>query len=256
MADPRETEVEEEVEETAPETEIEEEEVETEAEGDEPEADAETEAEAEPETERETETQVRTEKPPSRAQRRIQALSEEVRELRKRVEAPPEQRPDPNAIAEMQRREQEEDERVVLSGDPGAIARHFSTKSERRMQGQLNTVIGAVVDSADRTEFRTACAENPSMAAVKDEVERRLQTARAQGLNPKREALAFYILGERMATRGKTAKTRQERRAATETDRQRGRSGTARSDVVAERRRGGKDSQTERAKRLDESGML
>ena len=254
MAPDRQPEEAEEAAETAEiETEQEVEEVETEEAVEETEAEEEAEAEAETETD-EVEAEA-PEKPVSRAQRRIQALSEEVRELRKRVEAPPQQRPDPAAEAERVRREQEEDERVRLSGDPDLIARHAVGKVERRLSAQFNGVVSHVLDRSDKTDFLALCASNAAVAAVADAVEKQLVQSRAQGLNPTREALAKYIIGERIMSRAKGAKTRQEKTAAQGRERQRAKPGASRSDVNSSGRPK-RDSQAERAKRLDESGML
>ena len=255
MAEARETEDEEVVETAETEQETETEEVATEETVDETETEEETEAEAEAETETEEVEEEPPAKPISRAQRRIQALSEAVHELRKRVDAPPQRQPDPNAEAEARRREAEEDERVRLSGDPDLIARHAVGKVERKLSAQFSSVVSHVVDRSDKTDFQALCASNPAVAAVADAVEKQLVQSRAQGLNPTREALAKYILGERLLNRAKGAKTRQQRHADTEVRRQAARPGSSRSDVSSSGRRK-KDSHEERAKRLDESGML
>lgn len=232
-------------------------------EGDEPDADAETD-EPDGEADGDEAEDDADDPPPQKPSRganlreRAKRAEREARELRERferLESTVAQRPDPNAAAEAARREAEEDERIVLSGDSGAIARHFAGKSEKRVTGQLNQVVGHVLDQADRTEFRAMCAENPALKAVADEVEKQLVKSRAQGLNPKREALAKYILGERLLERAKGAKTRQEKRAGTERQRQQARPGSGRSDVNSSGRRRG-DSKEARAKRLDESGLL
>lgn len=255
MAQARETDEVEDVEETvetAEETETEE--VETEETVEETETEEETEAEAEEEAE-ETAAPV---KPQSRAARRIQSLNERLAKAERDLEEV-RRRPapvDPNAAAEQARRDAEEDERVILSGDAGAIARHFAQKSEKRVEAKLGAVVNHVVDAADKTEFRALCAEKPSLASVRDEVEEELAKSRAQGLNPKREYLAYIILGRRIASREKGARTRQEKRAGEERRRQQSRPGSARSDVSRQPSRGGSSEHEKRAKRLDESGLL
>jgi hypothetical protein len=254
MAPDRQPEEAEEAEETAEiETEQEVEEVDPEEIAEE--ADPEEEAEAEAETETEEVEAEPPAKPASRAQRRIQALSEEVRELRKKVEAPPQRQPDPAAEAERARREREEDEQVKLSGDPDLIARHAVGKVEKRLSAQFNSVVHHVVDRADKTDFAALCAENPAVKAVAPDVEKQLVISRSQGLNPTREALAKFLIGERVLSRAKGAKTRQEKVAAQGRQRQQAKPGSARSDVNSSGRRK-QDSQEERARRLDESGQL
>lgn len=179
---------------------------------------------------------------------------DELRERVERLERAP-QRPDPAAEAERKRREAEEDERIRLSGDPDLIANHAVSKVEKRLSAQFNGVVHHVVDRADKTDFQALCADNPAVKAVAADVEKQLVQSRAQGLNPTREALAKYIIGERVLSRSKGAKSRQEKRAAGERQRQQARPGSRRSDVNSSGR-SGKDTQAERARRLDESGQM
>jgi hypothetical protein len=188
---------------------------------------------------------------------RAQRAEREAAELRQRVEAL-ERRPapaDPAAAERQAAAEREAEERILLTQDPAQIAKFYSDRSERKSEQKLNQVIHHVVDTSDRTSFQGMCAANPLYASIADEVEKRLAVVRQQGMNPQRIALAHLILGERVAARGKGAKTRQERQAAGEQERQRGRSSTARSDVAG----GGRprqDTHAARAKRLDESGLM
>lgn len=241
--------------ETEQETEVEDVDLEEAAEEAEPEEDVEAEAEGETE---EVEAEERPQ--PSRGaalRERAKRAEREASELRERVErlerAP--QRPDPAAEAERKRREAEEDERIRLSGDPDLIANHAVSKVEKRLSAQFNGVVHHVVDRADKTDFQALCADNPAVKAVAADVEKQLVQSRAQGLNPTREALAKYIIGERVLSRSKGAKSRQEKRAAGERQRQQARPGSRRSDVNSSGR-SGKDTQAERARRLDESGQM
>jgi hypothetical protein len=195
-------------------------------------------------------------KPASRAQRRIQSLTERL-EQAERALAEMRQRPalvDPAASRAAEERERQAEEQVLLTGDPGQIAKFYADRAQRQADAKLNTVLGHVVDTSDRTTFQTLCSSNPVYASVADEVERRLADARAKGANPQRLALAHLILGERVANRTKGAKTRQEWRAAIERRRQSVRPGGGRSDVNPQRRR--QDTHEARAKRLDESGQM
>lgn len=195
-------------------------------------------------------------KPASRAQRRIQSLTERLEKAEREL-AEVRQRPapvDPAVARAAEERERQAEEHVLLTGDPGQIAKFYADRAQRQADAKLNTVLGHVVDTSDRTTFQTLCSSNPVYASISDEVEKRLADARRQGANPQRLALAHLILGERVANRTKGAKTRQERRAATERQRQAAKPGGARSDVAATRRK--QDSQEARAKRLDESGLM
>ena len=247
-ADPEETEAETETEEGN-----EPEEVEAEAEeGTEPETEVEAEAEAETEDEPEP-----APKPLSRAARRIQSLDErlkkterELQEARRRPAAP-----DPNAIAEQQRREREDEEAVLLTSDSGKIAKFYADRATRQADQKFNGLAAHLLDTSDKTTFQTLVNSNPTYAQVAEEVEERLANARSQGMNPQRIAIAHLILGERVAKRAKPAATRQRKQAAVVNGRQVGRPGNARSDVTTGRRPSG-DTQTKRATRLDESGLL
>lgn len=179
-------------------------------------------------------------------------LRERLEKLERQQQQP---RIDPAAEAERKRREAEEDERIRLSGDPDLIANHAVSKVEKRLSAQFNGVVHHVVDRADKTDFQALCADNPAVKAVAADVEKQLVQSRAQGLNPTREALAKYIIGERVLSRSKGAKSRQEKRAAGERQRQQARPGSRRSDVNSSGR-SGKDTQAERARRLDESGQM
>src|SRR5487761_1997984 len=135
-AQPETDELGDEPEDTEAETETEEgnepDEVEAEAEeGNEPEPEVEADAEAETDEEPEPEP---APKPLSRAARRIQALDErlkkterELQEARRRPAAP-----DPNAIAEQQRREREDEEAVLLTSDSGKIAKFYADRATRQ----------------------------------------------------------------------------------------------------------------------------
>ena len=226
--------------------------------GEEPEGDGEeAEAEADGEAEDGEEEPPRRQRGSDRDENlgNLRRQNTELRERLDRIERGQQQRPDPNAEQERQRREAAEEEQVLLTGDVGKIAKFYSDRSARESRAQISQVVNHVVDAADKTEFRALCAENPALKAIAADVEKQLVQSRAQGLNPKREALAKYLLGERMLSRAKGAKTRQEKTAAQGRERQRARPGASRSDVNSSGRPK-RDSQAERAKRLDESGML
>lgn len=236
------------------EQETETEEVETEETVEEAETEEETdEAEAE-----ETETEEVETRPQTRGNRQFGELRRQLRETRQELETLKRgrQAPDPGAAAAQAQRDKEEEERVLLSGDPAAISRFFSERAEKRIEGRLSALASHTVDSADKARFERLCAKNPTIAAIEDEVEDKLAEFRANGANPQREAVAYYLLGQRMAKRGPAARTRQERKAATERQRQQARPGNSRSDTPRTPARGRLTEQQARAKRLDESGML
>ena len=141
------------------------------------------------------------------------------------------------AAAAAQAREKAEEDEVNLSGDTARSAHFYSARAEKRAEAKLESIARHVVDSSDRTAFEAACARNPTLASIADEVERQLVTYRAQGGNPQRRFVARLILGERMEQRSGAAKTRQAKRAAADIQRQTARPGTARSDVQTGRKR-------------------
>ena len=53
---------------------------------------------------------------------------------------------------------------------------------------------------SDKANFDLSCATNKRFAAVKGEVEEELKKARAMGQNLPREAMAYYLLGKKVAT--------------------------------------------------------
>ena len=93
-------------------------------------------------------------------------------------------------------------------------------------QSELQAIRRTVEDSTDRADFASACAANPALAKVKDEVETRLKEARSRGVDVPRETLAKFILGEQILSRVPKAKARAEKRAAANIDRERTRAST------------------------------
>lgn len=199
---------------------------------------------------------------PSRAARRIQTLTEKVRRLEEERRQPPPQ-PAYDFAAEQRRRQAEEaaeEERVLLTGDPAAIARHYSEKSTREVRQQLGALAQQTADANDRAAFDRECDRNPMVARMRRDVERELETARRNGHHPTRDAIVNYLLGKKIRERAPGAQTRQQRRADGDRQRQRTRPGNSRGDTGGGAQGGGRrndqNSHAARAKRLDESGML
>lgn len=258
MADPRN-----EAEAETPDPELDETEVldEEETEETEEEEPDELEAEAEqPEPEPEEEPQRPPQQPPkpqSRAARRIQSLTGEVKTLKRQLgdlQRRP-AAPDPAAAARQEQQEREAEERVLLTNDPAQISRFFAERETKKADQRLNGALFHMLDANDRSTFELAAQRNTALASVADEVEERLATARQQGMNPQRVAIARMILGERLEKRAGAAKTRQTTRATARNQRQVARPGNPRGDVQTSRRQSA-DTHAARAKRLDESGLL
>lgn len=113
------------------------------------------------------------------------------RELTEARRAPP----PPAADAQRQRED-------AILNDPNADANEkWRINANRRIaqteQAAAHTLMSAQ-DTNDRSEFTLACASNPRLAAVKDDVERELATMRGKGQNAPRRELARYLLGKKL----------------------------------------------------------
>lgn len=156
------------------------------------------------------------------------------RELTEARRAPP----PPAADAQRQRED-------AILNDPNADANEkWRINANRRIaqteQAAAHTLMSAQ-DTNDRSEFTLACASNPRLAAVKDDVERELATMRGKGQNAPRRELARYLLGKKLEE-APAAKKKPD--AASNANR--GRPANAGSDV---QRGGGR--KTEHQKRAD-----
>lgn len=138
------------------------------------------------------------------------------------------------------RRRAEEDKFLA---DPNADANEkWRIQANRRIhQTELTAQQTAFqsADANDRSSFNILCSQNKRFAYVKDEVEAELGKARAQGQNPSREGLAYFLLGRKVAT----AKPKSASKPAAKPGPRGGATGGIRSDV------GARGAQTEREKR-------
>ena len=191
------------------------------------------------------EDQVIAETKPSRGQNRIAALANETKRLKEELEQTraqfqqaissprtPQVSPD-----ELARQEQERLQYMTVE----ERADYKIAKAENAIRQQMQFQKLQMEDWQDKTGFEAKCSVNPTLASVKDEVERVLASQRAQGTNVPREALAVYLIGQKMlakankvagkkAVAGKQAIRRQTVNAP---------SGKG-SDVAGGRERGGK----------------
>lgn len=203
---------------------------------------------------------------PRRGNPEFGRLRRENRELRaerdRLAQQPRSQGPDPQVQARQQREQQDaaREQELILQGDTVGLARFYKDQASREINERVGRVEYHSADAADKSEFRAFIADNPAAASVRDEVEDRLAMARQQGMNPRRDALAKLILGERMLKRAGGAKTRQQRGADREQQRQRARPTGSRSDQgggqPSGRQRQANDSHAALGARLDDSGEL
>lgn len=181
------------------------------------------EGEGEPEGE-----ELERQRPLSRSERRFQKLANETREAKeeaanakRRLDEIERQRNIPNA-EEMRRRELVEEEEARLAG-PEAFADLKIRRSEGRIAAQLNGMAFRQADIDDKASFRELAADHPAIKAIAAEVEETLAQYRRNGNNPTREAVAKYLLGDRLLKRAPAQQRRQvkdgQRRVAAQTTR-------------------------------------
>jgi hypothetical protein len=190
-------------------------------------------------------------KPKSRAQARIEALDREAKEakeaaeaLRREVEELRNGRQRSDAEAQAARRRAE-----LEAMDPWDRVRAEAADAEARLNNRLQAIDRKAADADDRAAFAEKCADNPALAKVRGEVEKRLAEARSRGVDVPRETLAIYILGEERMKTGPKAKARAEKKAAANLDRERGRPASGASE--APRSGGAKDEKAARLARLE-----
>lgn len=191
---------------------------------------------------------------PSRAERRIEELDRRTREFERLAqEAATRAENAERQLRELQsgtsRAATEREEQARLAAmDPEERIAHLARTSEARTAGQIDTLRREIAESTDRAAFATACASNPTLAKVKDQVETELTKLRSQGQNVAREVLAKYLLGEEILKKAPQAKARAERRAAANRDRERSQPARGASDAP---RGGGRDDKAARDARVE-----
>ena len=140
-------------------------------------------------------------------------------------------------------------------------ARYALMEPEARSEARLNDVLdqqnrqmaamqARFADQTDKATFSSLAASNPLYKAVASEVETKLADLRRQGQNVDREALAKYLIGERVLKRGPKAAQQQRKAGQTNIQRQQARPSGGRSDqlsATAEQRR-----QADRARKLED----
>jgi hypothetical protein len=192
---------------------------------------------------------------PSRAQARIEELDRRSREF-ERIAQEAAQRAEAaerrlnemlngNSRAEAERRERER----LANMDPEERAAYQARQSEERTTREIATLRHQIADSTDRSEFAAACATNPALAKVKDQVEAELRKLRAAGTDVPRHTLAAYLIGQQVLEKAPKARARAEKRAAANLDRERARPTGGASDAPARGRVN--DDKAARDKRLE-----
>ena len=223
---------------------------EEEPEGNEPEEEPAEEPEPEPEP-------VRTESPFARLRRERREERDRAdrlqRQLDERAAAP---RTD---SAEQQRQRKLEREAALetarLSG-PEAVAEFLQRETIQMVDQRLNQATFHTQDLADQRAFDRLCGGNKALDSIADQVETKLADMRKQGQNVPREALAYFLIGQRAVKRGVPAAEAQRKAAASRKERQTVRkTAGGRSDVTRPERRERGDSVDALEKRLGKQSI-
>lgn len=195
-------------------------------------------------------------KPRSSATLAVQAAKRAAKEAKERADRLERDLNDFRQAQQRQRSEQDqaaERERVSLMS-PDEKVDYYRAKDRQEFEGQLGQIRFQMGDSADRSAFDAACARNPALDAVRDEVEQRLTELRRTGQgNVQREVMAKFIIGERaLARAAKGGKTRQAARGAERINRQKVKAPGGGSDTRGDSGRRGGGEAAQRRQRLED----
>jgi hypothetical protein len=163
-----------------------------------------------------------------KAERDVAALRQQMEEVQRRLQAPPQV--DPNAEAEL-----------LAQMDPVQRVQYESQKQINMLQSQIRSVQLASIDSADKAQFLSNLS--PKELAIRQKylpkVEEALADMRKKGLNAPREDIFDYVRGkamreaERKANKGLDATKEAARTRVTNTQ---GRTTSVRSDAPSGRK--------------------
>lgn len=218
-------------------------------------------SEGEPEEEQEPEPELA---PPTRKESAYARLRRERREERTRADNLQRQLDERAAAprtdsAEQQRQRKLEREAALetarLSG-PEAVAEFLQRETIQMVDQRLNQATFHTQDLADQRAFDRICARNPAIDRIADDVDAKLADMRKQGQNVSREALAYFLIGQRAVKRGGSAAETQRQAAAGRKARQTVRkTAGGRSDVGRPERRERGDSVDALEKRLGKQSI-
>lgn len=179
---------------------------------------------------------------PGRASTRFQTLSNENKELKRRLD-------------DMEQRSRAPAASVVPQAPPGLTpaqeAELLATMTaEERIDFKLNKVLNAtqqqtqaamrgMQDTSDKQEFNTLVATTPLLARYQNDVEQHYTRVRNEGGYVPRRAVLMMLLGEKALGRITSGKVKPSP-ARERVERQRVRAANTRDDVAAPRRSGGR----------------
>lgn len=154
---------------------------------------------------------------PSRAQRRIQALDERLRaaeaerdQLRQRFMQQPMPQPAPVDPAAQAAAAQAEAERVALLPLDQQVQYWVRKQMEPLQQLTVRQQID-MHDRLDRTNFEGLQTRYPAAKRLAPQVEQALVQYRAQGMNPPREAIFKFLVGQEVLEKQEQALQKQRR---------------------------------------------
>lgn len=183
---------------------------------------------------------------PGRAQRRIEALEHELRDLRNRP-APEPQRP----VQQEETQEQFEGRIAQLPPDERMEAR--LQRSDRMNNHRLQVMQIQMADQTDKASFDALARTDKRYAKYGQEVETRLADLRRQGQNVSREALLKFIIGEKVLGNPADKVRARRNEGQQRLNNQRVRPANTRGDQGGDnqRRQGGDSEREARRKRLE-----
>jgi hypothetical protein len=129
---------------------------------------------------------------PGRARQRIEALENELRDLRNNRQAPAAEPP------RQQEETQQQFEARIAMLPPDERMEQRMLRSEHMNNQRLQIMQIQMADQQDRTAYQAKATIDKRFARYEQEVEQRLADLRRQGQNVSREALLKFIIGEKV----------------------------------------------------------
>lgn len=178
---------------------------------------------------------------PSRGASRIQTLNERARQAEERVARMEQEmaalRETRQQSQQLEHQRQEQERLALMSSEE---------RLEYRMSRELAEIRMQTWDANDRVAFNAMAADNPAVAALKDEVEQQFRAMAAQGRHTDRATIATFLIGQKALAKAPRGKAAGRRASEAGRERQAARPSSGRGDVPAARGR----SQQSLAERL------
>jgi hypothetical protein len=179
----------------------------------------------------------------SRSERRIQALNEATRQEKERadrMEREIQELRSGRAQPQQNQSMTAEQERQMLDAmTPDERSEYRLNKALNEMRVQNAQTQFQLADQSDKAIFDAKAANDPRYKRYAGEVEQRLADLRKNGQNVAREALLYYVIGEKVVKRNEADISKQRKRGQENIARQRAPAGNSRGDVGASRTRSG-----------------